>query len=823
MSDLHKLFDAFDLSSNNQEPTNQESNNQPIEKNQLHSVFDEFDSTISAEAKPSDVGGFVSSAKQSLGATIKGAGQVAADLGIAEDDNYLKSYGQEVIAANPTAVRGLGDILDKPVKTVTEAVGNAAGSMGGMLGVRALGQGITAIAPLTGPAAPVVAGVGQAVSWGGPALIAALPSFGGIREAQEAKNPESDFKDKAIAAFGAATVGIIESKFGPQDWALKMTTEAGRKQLAGFMADKTIKQAIAKGAVTGAAIEGAEELVQSPVEQLAGYDNPLTKENLTDTAFGGVMGAVGGGVLGGAMAPMMHSSTNKENKTEQELEIDKQSLRILTQDKEGIDKSIQEFNLRITSNQELLNDSQKLDAKAKELNIEPATLVAQIVKDNNLNQNLIAKINTGIAADIAEQNKAKQEEYNKLSPEEKIVRDNIDRLDTQRLVAEQKINNETKLLNDREALATKQYYEEKDPAKKKLIAESVFAIRDEKKKLLSNQDQQNQDQQVIATTDFTEPKKADEIRQEQENFYNKNWALDTNKDAQESAQVFESNAYQQEEMLRQVLQEKDLQKKQALQQTMDSITKESDPVIRQKLYNQMFEQPTVKNAQESAEVFQATDLKNASGKPYKNRAYLEGLISELPDAENYEIIESAKGFTAVKKNFRTKENSGIAEASSFTNEQQVSDSRQVDQATQVPSMPELESQLNVNKQQLSALTEELNNTTDPNERIALQQEAAVLYDQNTSLESQWQKQNQDQTTLPESGAETIGFNPQFQVSEQPSEQAENYTEQELLTTFVDTNFFETADGKPIQMSAKDALDLIDGELEIYEKIKRCVG
>jgi len=666
MNDLHKLFDEFDSSMNNQE-----SNNQSTEKNQLHSVFDEFDNNLAVETNLNSVGGFVSSAKQSLGSTIKGAGQVISDIGITDKDNFLKNYGQEIIAANPTAVKGLGDILDKPIKTVTEAVGNAAGSIVPMLGVRALGQGITAAAPFTGPAAPIVAGLGQAVAFGGPAVMAALPSFGGIREVQETKNPESNFKDKAIAALGAATVGIIESKFGPQDWALKMTTEAGRKQLAGFMADKTIMQAIGKGGIKGAAIEGAEELVQSPVEQLAGYDNPLTKENLTDTAFGSVMGAVGGGVLGGAMGPIMKGSNTQETKTPQELELDKRASNILTQDKDKVAQSVQQLTEQLTSNQELLKDAQKLDAKAKELNIEPAALVAQIVKDNNINQSLITKINTGIAANIAEQNKAKQEEYNKLSPEEKIVRDTTDRLNAQRLAAEQKINDETKLLNDKEALATKQYYEEKDPAKKKLIAESVFAIRDEKKKLFSNQDQQIQDQQVTVTSDFTTPKKADEIRREQENFYNQNWALDTQKSASESAQVFESNTAQQEEMLRQVLQEKDLQKKQALQQTMDSITQESDPVIRQKLYNQMFEQPTVKSAQESAEVFQATDLKNASGKPYKNRAYLEGLISELPDAENYDIIESPEGFIAIKKNFGTNENSGIAESSSFINEQSV--------------------------------------------------------------------------------------------------------------------------------------------------------
>ena len=273
---------------------------------------DELDSLLapnSASAQPPVTGGFRAAAKQAVGATIKGAGQLAADVApsLVSQDNALKQYGQEVTEANPTKVQGFRDIVENPGTTVAEATGNAAGSIGAMLGMRALGTGITAAAPLAGLAAPIVAGAGQLVSWGGPALVAALPSFGGIRGKQIEKDPTAagDFKDKAIAALGAATVGIIESKFGPQDWAIKLTSEAGRKQLAGMLADTTVMKAIGSGAVKGGAIEGAEEIVQNPVEQLASGDNPLTKESLTETAFGGVMGAVGGGVLGGAMGPAL--------------------------------------------------------------------------------------------------------------------------------------------------------------------------------------------------------------------------------------------------------------------------------------------------------------------------------------------------------------------------------------------------------------------------------------------------------------------------------------------------------------------------------------
>jgi len=252
---------------------------------------------------PTPKGGLVASAKQAIGSTIKGAGQAAADFlpGVGQD-NALKTYGQSVVDANPTAVHSLADLKANPLTGVAEATGNAGGSMGAMLGARALGTGITAAAPFTGPAAPLVAGLGQGIAWLGPMAAAALPSFGGIREQQIKDDPnrQDSIGAKALAAAGAGTVGLIESKFGPQEWALSAMSKEGRGQLAEKFAAKTLGGSIAKGAAKGAGIEGAEEIAQNPIEQIAGYQNPLTADNLKDTAFSGVMGALGGGVLGGA-------------------------------------------------------------------------------------------------------------------------------------------------------------------------------------------------------------------------------------------------------------------------------------------------------------------------------------------------------------------------------------------------------------------------------------------------------------------------------------------------------------------------------------------
>lgn len=282
-----------------------------------------YDSFLDDGLATSDAGGgFMPAAKQAIGAGIKGLGQAATDFipGV-EKGNAMSSYGQSVIDANPTAIRSLGDIADKPLKAITEATGNAGGSMASMLGARGVGMAMTAAAPFTGPFAPAVAGAGQLVANVGPFVAAALPSYGGIRGSQIAADPlnEQDGRSKAIALLGAGTVGAIEGSFGPQAWALAAMKKGGIEAVAkNFAAAKSLPGFIGKGALKGAAVEGAEELVQNPVEQIASYQDPTTGENIADTAFSGAMGAIGGGVLGGSLAGVSYGSREQQPTTPQQ-------------------------------------------------------------------------------------------------------------------------------------------------------------------------------------------------------------------------------------------------------------------------------------------------------------------------------------------------------------------------------------------------------------------------------------------------------------------------------------------------------------------------
>lgn len=267
---------------------------------------------IATPAPAEDVGGFQNAFAQSIGSTAAGIGQLGADFipGVGKD-NALKSWGDEYSAAHPTATHSLEDIKTAPWTAAKEAVGGAAGFLLPMVGTGGVG-GALKLAQGAGRLSALARSAGAVVSKAGPAFTAAAPSYGGIREAQGSDN----WQDIALALPAAATVGAIETKFGPQEWALKALSAEGRGALAKKFAGDTLAKRVGKGVGLGAAVEGAEELVQNPIEQAASYRNPFSEESMHETAFGGAMGAIGGGVLGGGMAAVAGRKKNLLRPTE---------------------------------------------------------------------------------------------------------------------------------------------------------------------------------------------------------------------------------------------------------------------------------------------------------------------------------------------------------------------------------------------------------------------------------------------------------------------------------------------------------------------------
>ena len=301
MASLKDFLNEYEAELNAQQPAQQR-------------TFDlsRFNETVPAAPKK-DVGGFGAAAKRAVGAGIQGVGQLSADFipGI-DQNNALQQYGKGVVDANAPAITSLSDIADRPGMAVKEATGNVAGSVGTALGLRALGQGITAASPFAGPAAPIVAAVGQGVSWGSPILAGLLPSFGGIRERQIEKDPNaaSSVGDKASALAGGTAVGLLE-KFGPEGWATAALSNKGaRKALVEKFAAPTTLGRMGMAGGKGALIEGATEMLQNPIEQAAAGDNPLAAEALRDTMFAGAMGAIGGGTVGSVFGIVREKAPN---------------------------------------------------------------------------------------------------------------------------------------------------------------------------------------------------------------------------------------------------------------------------------------------------------------------------------------------------------------------------------------------------------------------------------------------------------------------------------------------------------------------------------
>ena len=288
-------------------------------------------------------GGLKASALNTIGSTIGGVGRLASDYipGVG-DDNFISEYGRELQEDNPVATRSLSDITDRPLTAISEVAGQAGTSIGGMLATRAIGTGITALSPLAGPAAPVVAGIGQLVANLGPVAISALPSYSSIRDKQIFDDPQANesAKSKLVALVGAGTVGAIETKFGPQNWALGLVTKEGRDELAKKFTATTFGGRLLEAGAKGAAVESLEEILQSPIEQIASNEDPTTPASISDTAFGAAMGAIGGGLFGagfGAVGSTKQQTEGTESTPQWQEALDKiREKEVITKEPEKV-------------------------------------------------------------------------------------------------------------------------------------------------------------------------------------------------------------------------------------------------------------------------------------------------------------------------------------------------------------------------------------------------------------------------------------------------------------------------------------------------------
>jgi hypothetical protein len=257
--------------------------------------------------------GFVSSVKRSGASMVGGLGEIYADVtGDTEHDNALTRFDDRVQANNPSEINSLQDIADSPWLAMKVAAGSAAGLIGPGLVGKGLGAAGNALKMSR------LARTGEAInSFGAQTALAGLPSVRAIGEQQRLSGEDENDLLKYAAS---AAVGGIETKFGIQ----KMlgvgsnAPRAGLRQVVSEFGKSPIRTGL-KTAGASMLGEGGEELLQNPVEQYAGFQDPTSPESLEQTAFGGAMGALGGlafGAAGGARRGLQHRGVRNSLITE---------------------------------------------------------------------------------------------------------------------------------------------------------------------------------------------------------------------------------------------------------------------------------------------------------------------------------------------------------------------------------------------------------------------------------------------------------------------------------------------------------------------------
>lgn len=227
-----------------------------------------------------------------------GAGRAMQDVGQAFGMESVESAGRGLRRSgeagqfrNPRGVNDFSEFAERPWLGVREAIGEGIGTT------------------LPGIAAAFIPGVGPAAAFGIGAGAAAMSSYGGIRKIQD----QTGFNSPMAAAGGALAVGGIEQALGVQ----RLFRPTSGRQLGGIATREEMGQMVSSpmrtfGLQSGKVSlqEGAEELVQGPIEQFAGGQNPA--DHMGETAFGAFQGVIGGlvpfGLGSGARRAMQQRS-----------------------------------------------------------------------------------------------------------------------------------------------------------------------------------------------------------------------------------------------------------------------------------------------------------------------------------------------------------------------------------------------------------------------------------------------------------------------------------------------------------------------------------
>jgi len=654
---------------------------------------------------------------ESVGESVKDFGLEGYKRNIEEVKQYPAKYSFKDVY---TGDAGVGGTIDYVQGTLGELVPSMVeAGVGALVG--------SAVAPGPGTVAGGVAGKTILKKGIEKATEQALKrSVGELAEDQIKKQVTSQALKKlgAKAGIGAAVMPVESGGMYGELLAEKGIDAPGTAMLFGSLATAlefaggnsklvdTLVDAISKGA-TGTIKKSAKELLTNiPQEALQEGSQEalnilntvvntdeklLTAQNIERIVESMAAGAVGGGAGAGVNAVFSGQAKDAKLKTDQEIELDRRAANILNLEKDQLNDSVQKLSVDLKLNQEILNDVDKLEAKARELNIEPAELLSKTVYENKNNQVLLDKINAGI--------KAKEElvkkEYEKLSPEEKAIKDIENKFTAQReenrqkvIDEAQKINTDLDAINKRESIAVDQYAKETDPEKKKLIADRVFNLRKEKNTLT---DKQKDIVENKSFAPYTTREERQKILNDLFGTVNVGDKVGIEKDAIDSAKVFQEELSSKNiaDYVNHINNVKAEDRKQYLDQLMTKVNVEPNAekiaeytdYIKNNL-SDIVKQEEAAKAQEAGEKFY-TQLFAEEKRPFNVDAYNEVTTKSAE--------QSAYAFE--------KAGMGKGQTSSFTDERQV------------PLTDQQQILVDKNNFEIAKLTEQLNKTIDRTERI----------------------------------------------------------------------------------------------------------
>lgn len=243
--------------------------------------------------------GLVPDIKRGFGQTVGGVGSTMQDLGMPDAGRAVENYGKRIVLENPSQINSFGDVLDKPLVTAREAVGEVVPQAGTALAGSTIGR--IAGGALGLPFGPPGVALGSTIGgFAGGLLPIAAQTYGGIRAEQREQG--IDDKERALLATVPATA--LE-RLGVE----QIATRLGTKGLKNFATDKlkpgeTTWGYAGRQAMKTGLVEGPfTEIPQTALERYGAYKDLTSEEALNEYGVAGVKGYVGGVAVGGAMSP----------------------------------------------------------------------------------------------------------------------------------------------------------------------------------------------------------------------------------------------------------------------------------------------------------------------------------------------------------------------------------------------------------------------------------------------------------------------------------------------------------------------------------------